>query len=370
MGRTSNKREEILRFLTQFVAENGYAPSVREICAAVGLQSTATVHYHLGALREAGLIEMDDMKKRAITLPDAHRADRIPVVGVVTAGVPILAVENIEGYIPWEGEAGCFALRVRGDSMIGARIMDGDIVFIRAQDDVDDGEIAAVVLNDEATLYYAQETVTKGWNRDLLLNAIKLNMYETQALARVDNNFDRTLPAEQAQYANEVFSSSYNLGFLGVTSPILELELEDRLVKAITRFLMELGNGFTFIGNQHVLEYNGKESKVDMLFFHRGLRCLVAVDLKIGAFKPEYAGKMNYYLSLLDRLERGADENRSIGIILCAEKDRVEVELALEDMGKPIGVADYQLIVPKEKLQKVLADEIKAFGEEKVNNKE
>ena len=222
-------------------------------------------------------------------------------------------------------------------------------------------------LDDNAALYYAQETVAKGWNRDLLLNAIKLNMYETQALARVDNNFDRTLPAEQAQYANEVFSSSYNLGFLGVTSPILELELEDRLVKAITRFLMELGNGFTFIGNQHVLEYNGKESKVDMLFFHRGLRCLVAVDLKIGAFKPEYAGKMNYYLSLLDRLERGADENRSIGIILCAEKDRVEVELALEDLGKPIGVADYQLIVPKEKLQKVLADEIKAFSEEKEN---
>ena len=219
-------------------------------------------------------------------------------------------------------------------------------------------------LDDNATLYYAQETVAKGWNRDLLLNAIKLNMYETQALARVDNNFDRTLPAKQAKYANEVFSSSYNLGFLGVTNPILELELEDRLVKAITRFLMELGNGFTFIGNQHVLEYNGKESKVDMLFFHRGLRCLVAVDLKIGAFKPEYAGKMNYYLSLLDRLERGADENRSIGIILCAEKDRVEVELALEDMGKPIGVADYQLIVPKEKLQKVLADEIKAFSEE------
>ncbi len=220
-------------------------------------------------------------------------------------------------------------------------------------------------LDDDATLYYAVETAKKGWNRDLLLNAIKLNMYDMQALARIDNNFDRTLPVEQAKYANEVFSSSYNLGFLGVTSPILELELEERLVKAITRFLMELGKGFTFIGNQHVLEYNGKESKVDMLFFHRGLRCLVAVDLKIGAFKPEYAGKMNYYLSLLDRLERGRDENRSIGVILCAEKDRVEVELALEDMGKPIGVADYQLIVPIEKLQKVLVDEIKAFSEEK-----
>ena len=224
-------------------------------------------------------------------------------------------------------------------------------------------------LDDSATLYYAQETIEKGWNRDLLLNAIKLNMYESQLATKVDNNFSRTLPMEQAQYANEVFSSSYNLGFLGVTSPILELELEDRLMKAITRFLMELGNGFTFIGNQHVLEYNGKESKVDMLFFHRGLRCLVAVDLKIGAFKPEYAGKMNYYLSLLDRLERGADENRSIGIILCAEKDRVEVELALEDMGKPIGVADYQLIVPKKELEEVLTNEIRKFGEEKENKK-
>lgn len=118
MGRTSSKREEILCFLTKFAAENGYAPSVREICAAVGLQSTATVHYHLNALRQDGLIEMDGMKKRTITLADSHRADRIPVVGVVTAGVPILAVENIEGYLPWDGEAGCFALRVRGDSMM------------------------------------------------------------------------------------------------------------------------------------------------------------------------------------------------------------------------------------------------------------
>ncbi|MDO4971401.1 MAG: PDDEXK nuclease domain-containing protein [Bacteroidales bacterium] len=223
--------------------------------------------------------------------------------------------------------------------------------------------------DDMAILYYAQEIVEKGWTRELLLNAIKLRMHESQAIALVDNNFEKTLPAEQASYANEVFSSTYNLGFLGVTSPILELELEERLVKAITRFLMELGRGFTFIGNQHTLEYNGKESKVDMLFFHRGLRCLVAVDLKIGAFKPEFAGKMNYYLSLLDRLERGADENRSIGIILCAEKDKVEVELALEDMGKPIGVADYQLIVPKDELKKVLCDEMKAFSNEKAPQK-
>lgn len=105
-----------------------------------------------------------------------------------------------------------------------------------------------------------------------------------------------------------------------------------------------------------------------MLFFHRGLHCLVAIDLKIGEFKPEYAGKMNYYLSLLDRLERREDENRSIGIILCAEKDRVEVELALEDMGKPIGVADYQLIVPQEELKKIVADEMEAFDDELSRN--
>ncbi len=163
MGRTSNKREEILQFLTQFVAENGYAPSVREICAAVGLQSTATVHYHLGALREAGLIEMDDMKKRAITLPDAHRADRIPVVGVVTAGVPILAVENIEGYIPWEGEAGCFALRVRGDSMIEAGILDGDKIVVHPQQTADNGQIVVALLGDEATVKRLRRSCGEVW---------------------------------------------------------------------------------------------------------------------------------------------------------------------------------------------------------------
>ena len=152
MGRTSSKRDEILHFLTKFTAENGYAPSVREICAAVGLQSTATVHYHLNALRDAGLIEMDEMKKRAISLPDAQRADRIPVVGVVTAGVPILATENIEGYIPWDGESGCFVLRVRGDSMIGAGILDGDKVVVRPQPDAENGQIVVALLGDSATV--------------------------------------------------------------------------------------------------------------------------------------------------------------------------------------------------------------------------
>lgn len=223
-------------------------------------------------------------------------------------------------------------------------------------------------LDDDATQYYAEEDIAKGWNADLLLNAIKLKMHEMHAIAPADNNFNSTLPAQQAQYANEVFHSSYNLGFLGVTEPILELELERRLVEKIKHFLLELGKGFTYIGNQHILEYNGKEYKVDMLFFHRQLRSLVAIDLKIGEYKPEYAGKMNTYLGILDRIERGDDENRSIGIILCAEKNNVEVALSLEDMGKPIGVADYQLIIPKEELKKAIAEEITSFEEEH-NNK-
>ena len=163
MARTSNKRKQILEFLTRFVNEHGYAPTVREICAAVGLQSTATVHYHLNALREDGLISMDEMKKRAISLPDSHRADRIPIVGVVTAGVPILATENIEGYLPWDGEPGCFVLRVRGDSMIGAGILDGDKVVVRPQPDAENGQIVVALLDDSATVKRLKKTGRDIW---------------------------------------------------------------------------------------------------------------------------------------------------------------------------------------------------------------
>ena len=163
MARTSNKREQILNFLTQFMNEHGYAPTVREICNAVGLQSTATVHYPLNALRDAGLIEMDEMKKRASSLPDAQRADRIPVVCVVTAGVPILATENIEGYIPWDGESGCFVLRVRGDSMIGAGILDGDKVVVRPQPDAENGQIVVALLDDSATVKRLKKTGRDVW---------------------------------------------------------------------------------------------------------------------------------------------------------------------------------------------------------------
>ena len=185
MARTSNKREQILNFLTKFVNDHGYAPSVREICSAVGLQSTATVHYHLNALREAGLIEMDEMKKRAISLPDSHRADRIPIVGVVTAGVPILATENIEGYLPWEGEAGCFALRVRGDSMIGAGIFDGDKIVVRPQQTAENGEIVVALLDDSATVKRFRRKGREVWLMPENPNYDPIDASQAQILGKV-----------------------------------------------------------------------------------------------------------------------------------------------------------------------------------------
>lgn len=212
----------------------------------------------------------------------------------------------------------------------------------------------------EAVAYYANEAVIKGWSRDLLLNAIKMDIYSRAENQLKTNNFSTTLPEVSAEYANEVFKSSYNLGFLGITEPVKELELENRLIAKIRAFVLELGKGFSFIGNQYRLEYNNKEYFVDMLFFHRGLQSLVAIELKIGSFKAEYVGKMNLYLSLLDKLEKGENENPSIGIILCADKDHLDVEIALQDINKPIGVAEYQLLLPKDELQTLVLNEINA----------
>jgi len=219
------------------------------------------------------------------------------------------------------------------------------------------------VKDKNARLWYVQQTIEKGWSRDWLLNAIKMDSYSHAQKQIQSHNFNETLPAIHSDYANEVFKDAYNLSFLGITEKVKEVELEKRLVEKIKSFVLELGKGFTFIGNQHRLEYNNKEYFVDMLFFHRGLRSLVAIELKIGSFKAEYAGKMNLYLSLLDKLEKGENENQSIGIILCADKDHLDVEIALQDINKPIGVAEYQLLLPKDELQALLIEEIKANDE-------
>lgn len=163
MPRSSSKREEVYEFLAEFISENNYAPSVREICAATGLSSTASAYYHLKALAQEGKIVLDESKKRAITLLSAPHAGKIPIVGTVQAGAPILAVENIDGYLPWDGEDGCFALRVRGDSMINAGILPGDKLIVRPQQNADNGDIVVALLDDEATVKRLQRKDGHVW---------------------------------------------------------------------------------------------------------------------------------------------------------------------------------------------------------------
>ncbi|MBK9015016.1 MAG: DUF1016 family protein [Saprospiraceae bacterium] len=191
--------------------------------------------------------------------------------------------------------------------------------------------------------YYLQATADMAWSRDVLLNQIKAQAYERHQLEPKQTNFKQALPEHFAEQANEVIKSRYSLEFLGVNEPMLELELERQLLGKLKDFLLELGYGVSFVGNQYPLKLSDKTYHVDLLFFHRRLRCLVAIDLKIGAFKPEFAGKMNFHLELLDEQVRLPEENPSIGIILCAEKDHLEVEYALRTSNKPMGVAEYQI---------------------------
>ena len=163
MPRTSNKSQMIVEFVNSFVQENGYAPSIREIGAAVGLRSTASVSYHLQQLQEKGILHTPNGKgiKRAIAT--VQRPSQLPVVGMVTAGQPILAVENLEGYVTWDAEPGCFALRVRGESMKNAGILSGDLVVVRPQAEADDGQIVVARLEDEATVKRLCKRIGQVW---------------------------------------------------------------------------------------------------------------------------------------------------------------------------------------------------------------
>ena len=163
MARTSNKAQMILDYVEQFIRENGYAPSVREIGVAVGLNSTASVSYHLHQLQEKGLLQAPAGKGSKRAIATTRRSGQIPVIGVVTAGLPILAVENQEGLIPWEGDPNCFALRVRGDSMINAGILPGDLVVVRPQQTADDGQIVVALLEEEATVKRLSRRGGKVW---------------------------------------------------------------------------------------------------------------------------------------------------------------------------------------------------------------
>ena len=203
--------------------------------------------------------------------------------------------------------------------------------------------VLAKLTDPAARLYYLRATARFGWSRNVLLNQIKTGTYERAVMVKKTHNFPLALPEHLAEQAEEIMKSPYNLEFLGIRRAVKERELEDRLISRLQAFLLELGYGFCFVGRQHRLILGQKEYFIDLLFYHRFLKALVAFELKIGPFEPEHAGKMDFYLNLLNDKERGDGDQPPIGIILCAENDDVEVEYALRTKANPIGVAVYQL---------------------------
>jgi predicted nuclease of restriction endonuclease-like (RecB) superfamily len=189
-------------------------------------------------------------------------------------------------------------------------------------------------------LWYARKTVEHGWSRSVLVHQIESGLYGRQGKALT--NFARTLPAVQSDLAAALLKDPYHFDFLQLGPAVEERDLEKALVAHVRDFLLELGVGFALVGSQYRLEVGGQDYRLDLLFFHIHLRCYVVVELKIGAFQPEYAGKMSFYLSAVDEQLRTEGLQPSIGLILCKERNRVVVEYALRGMSQPIGVAEYR----------------------------
>ena len=188
--------------------------------------------------------------------------------------------------------------------------------------------------------FYLKSALEYSWSRDILEMQIEQKLHERQGMAVT--NFEATLPKPGADLARQTLKDPYIFDFLTIQKEAQEREIEKQLIEHITRFLLELGKGFAFIGNQYRLTINNKEYFLDLLFYHVKLRCYIVLELKSGEFKPEYAGKLNFYLSAVDDLLKDQKDNPSIGIILCKNKDKIDVEFALRDINKPIGVSSFR----------------------------
>jgi predicted nuclease of restriction endonuclease-like (RecB) superfamily len=187
--------------------------------------------------------------------------------------------------------------------------------------------------------FYIEQTILNNWSRNVLELQIGSGLVER--LGRAQNNFELTLPKPQSDLAKETLKDPYKFDFLTLEINVQEMELEKQLTENITQFLLELGKGFAFVGRQFPLQIGKKERKIDLLFYHLKMHCYVVIDLKMGEFEPEYAGKMNYYLSAVDELVKSELDQPSIGIILCKSKDSIDVEYALRDINKPLGISEF-----------------------------
>ncbi len=189
--------------------------------------------------------------------------------------------------------------------------------------------------------WYAKACIQNGWSRAILEAQIETKLHQRQGKAL--NNFEQTLPAPQSELAQQMLKDPYNFDFLSLGQEAHERDLEKGLLEHLRAFLLELGVGFAFVGSQYHLEVNDKDYYLDLLFYHYRLHCFVIVDLKVTEFKPEYAGKMNFYLSAVDDLLRTVGDAPSIGIILCKHKNKTDVEYALRGMNQPLGVSSFNL---------------------------
>lgn len=201
-----------------------------------------------------------------------------------------------------------------------------------------------------ARLFYIKNTIKNKYSRSVLLHQIKANAYENYLQNPTQHNFKSALPSQFLEQAQESIKSIYSLDFLDINKPITERELENSMVEKVKRLMLELGYGFCFIGNQYRLSLGNKDYYIDLLFYHRILKCLVAVEIKVVEFEPEFVGKLDFYLQLIDDQLKQEDDKPTIGILLVPEKDHLEVEYALRTVNKPIGVSQYTLSkeLPKE----------------------
>lgn len=215
------------------------------------------------------------------------------------------------------------------------------------------------IRDDAKRIWYMEQTAVNGWSYDVLAFQIKSELYERQVLGDKPNNFNESLSSSQSELAKDMMKDPYILNLIGLKQNYIETELEQAMVEKIKTVLLELGNGFSFVGNQYKLEVGNKDYFIDLLFYHTKLHCYIVVELKNTEFKPEYAGKVNFYLSAVDDLVKDEQDNPSIGIILCREKDKFSVEYALKDINKPIGVSSYEIskFLPKDVLESLPTEE-------------
>lgn len=193
----------------------------------------------------------------------------------------------------------------------------------------------------QEAMFYVQKTIKNGWSRAVLMNFIDTDLYKVQGKAI--NNFDRLLPDVQSDLAKETLKDPYNFDFLTLSENYKEKELEDALVTNITKFLLELGQGFAYIGRQHPIQIGNKSRFIDLLFYHLELRCYMVVELKVGEFEPEHAGKLGYYVSAVNNQLKKDVDNPTIGLLICKTKDNIEARYSLESSSQPIGISEYNL---------------------------